>query len=378
VALNSTSSISLPSIQGSQRKVASAPSILMPSIEGDVLQIPYCRFARDSGGSKLESKVRWQYFFDQKKMFDTTLPGWHSFGDQDAKALEKFYINGDTNGKVRSANGYEYDMDFARMVQINGSTKTVRPIRRVDVAFRKVEVPAGTRFQVSMDLAEGEVVDWIYEILSELRLDFRVDFFPTAQPALPAGVSPTSRTNAEYDSVLKATRNANAWSFVAPAPGIVLLEWKNTFPFSSSRVLLFDWRKEAPVVEPGSKFGGPPAVPLTPVQQGLSSAVSQLLCGTSPRSSGGAKPPSPAVCMRAGCGKPTWNGEAHEYCGEHLPDAGAVQPWPTATNSAVSEHAPDDMVFEPQPRPVAGDAASIELRPEQLRIAQLVEQGEEF
>merc|ERR1719389_747485 len=122
-------------------------------------------------------------------------------------------------------------MDFRRMIQVNRSTEKTRPIRRIDVAFRRVSVAGGKNFKVCMDMAAGETAVWIYEVEGDLRLDFRVDFCPA------------SPSDGEVITVLKATRGANAWSYVTPVAGRVQLQWKNAFSMASTRVLLFDWHK---------------------------------------------------------------------------------------------------------------------------------------
>lgn len=223
---------------------ADAPCIMMPPIEGNVLQIPYCRFARDAVSSKLESTYRWQYYFDKKQMFDSTLPGWHSFNMQEAKSMERSFREDTQSVKIRNQNGYEYDMDFAQMTQSNLSTGKIRPIRRVEVAFKRVTVPASKSLKLSMDLEKGESTSWIFEVEGEQRIDFKVELCPEA-------------ANEDVLTVINATRSAHAWSFAAPARGKIQLQWRNSFPFASERVVLYDWHKEAAVVKDGQQFGGP-------------------------------------------------------------------------------------------------------------------------
>merc|ERR1712147_564616 len=93
-----------------------------------------------------------------------------------------------------------------------------------------------------MDLAEGEAAHWIYEVQGVLRLDFKVDFITTE--------------DTKATSILNVTRKANSFSYVAPSIGTLHLQWKNAFTMASERVLLFDWHKELPIIEPRLMFGG--------------------------------------------------------------------------------------------------------------------------
>jgi hypothetical protein len=231
--------------QVSQTSKKEAPCILMRAIESSVLQEPYCRFARDCGASKLESTYRWQYYYDKKQTFDSTLPGWHSFGPQEALKLERCYSSGERSVKIRSSNGYEYDMDFTAMVQVNCSTNKTRSIRRKEVAFKRHAVPGGKAMQINADLGEGEIVDWTFEVENEMRLDFTAKF-----------TGATSQ--AEAQEIVRATLGANCWSFTAPEAGSLMLRWKNTFPFSYDRSVLLDWHREAAPVQPGRQFGAAP------------------------------------------------------------------------------------------------------------------------
>lgn len=232
------------SLRSSQKLHGDIPSIWMKPIEGNVLQIPYCRFARDCAFEKLESSYRWQYYFDKKQMFDSTLPGWHSFGISESKVMERSFSNGETSTKVRSSNGYEYDMDFMRMQQHNLSTKKTRSIRRVQVALRRVSVSGGKSFKVSMDLSAGQTAEWIFEVEGDQRLDFKAEFCPL------------SVDDGDVVKIVNATLGAHAWSYVTPCAGRVQLQWKNGWSMASSRVLLYDWHKDDPVIKPGKMFGG--------------------------------------------------------------------------------------------------------------------------
>lgn len=229
------------------RSTPMGPRILMPAIRESILEIPYCRFAKEAASMKLESSVRWQYFFDKKKALDSTLPGWHSYGENEARLIEKDYANGSSRTRIKSG-GYEYDIDLQRMRQTNLSTQTTRPVRRQQVSFRRVEVLGGGKWELVLDVAKGESVEWVYEMACEdHKIDFRVEFFPSER----------SEDQPVSECVLKATRSASSWSYTAPNAGSVQLTWRNYFKLASSRVVLVDWHVE-PSAEPASSFGGPP------------------------------------------------------------------------------------------------------------------------
>jgi len=220
----------------------------MPALRESILETPYCRFAKEAASRRLESSVRWQYFFDKKQTFDSTYPGWHSYGQNETRLLEKEYEKGSDRLKIKSG-GYEYEVDLQRMRQTNLSTQTTRPMRRRQVSFRKVEVVGGGKWDLVLDLAQGESVEWVYEMgCLDQKIDFRVDFFPEER----------SEEEPVSTKVLKATLSASAWSYTAPCAGSVQLTWSNFFKLASARVVLVDWHVEPPA-EPAASFGGPPA-----------------------------------------------------------------------------------------------------------------------
>jgi len=206
----------------------------MPTIPDMVLQTPYCRFAKESSKKQLENAVRWQYYFDKKRAFDSTLPGWHSFGPQESNVLEQSFKQGNSSAKFRSTStGYDYEADLTQMTQTNISTKKARTIRRLEVAFRRVVVDGGKSFSLEADLVPEEVVEWIYEVVGEHKLDFHVVFEPAVGEE-------------EATDVLNTTRSANAWSFKAPVAGRISLKWSSYFKMATSRAVLVDWRRKLP------------------------------------------------------------------------------------------------------------------------------------
>ncbi|CAK0902252.1 unnamed protein product [Prorocentrum cordatum] len=195
-----------------------------------------------------QAVVRWQYLFEDSYMFDSTIPGWHSFGREDAANLESAYQAMDSASSEPclsrlSAGGYRYEVDVRGMVQRNLQTGKSRAVRRAEFRYQSQVVEDGGSFVLEARLRGGQEVSWAWEVQGDRgdSLDFRADFAAdsAAGSLLPWGAAET---------LARGSQSEHAWSYAARGAGRLRLCWSSPRSWSAAapRVLLVEcWRGAA-------------------------------------------------------------------------------------------------------------------------------------
>lgn len=182
-----------------------------------------------------ERVVRWQYLFDKRQLFDNTPTGWHSIDEEEAALLEQHHQSQAEASISMHAlgSGYDYVVDLRRMTQRNASTGKVRDLRRVELEVNRVAVQGGHRHCLDVDLAQGETIEWFYEVQGGAKVAFQACFVP-------------SRGEISTIRIHKATWCGLADDFTAPKTGRARFTWENSFKTASPRVVLFQCRVVVP------------------------------------------------------------------------------------------------------------------------------------